>query len=302
MNLRPPTEDDIREITALYNAVPQALYGADVATERVLRTWFRSPATDIERNLRVAVDDGAVLGYADIDPRGSEPTRCWAEAAIRRAEDFEPTATALFDWLEARACEETDPVIRANVWQKDDPMKRLLEERGYALIRHSYTMEIELGDTVAKPTWPDGITVRTFRDGDGYEIWVVHEDTFADTWEYPGVPFDEWKHWMLQGPMFDPELWFLAVDGDDLPGICLCRVSDREPGLGWVQILGVRREWRRRGLGRALLQHAFSAFHGRGFRRVGLGVDAASLTGAERLYESAGMHAVRQRDFYEKRV
>ena len=34
--------------------------------------------------------------------------------------------------------------------------------------------------------------------------------------------------------------------------------------------------------------------------KVGLGVDGASLTGATRLYEKAGMHIFRQFDAYEK--
>ena len=58
-------------------------------------------------------------------------------------------------------------------------------------------------------------------------------------------------------------------------------------------ILGVRRPWRKRGLGLALLLHSFSAFHRRGQRRVSLGVDAGSLTGALRLYERAGSYTVR---------
>ena len=71
---------------------------------------------------------------------------------------------------------------------------------------------------------------------------------------------------------------------------------------GWVGILGVLREWRRRGIGRALLLHAFHEFKRRGLPRAGLGVDAESLTGANRLYESAGMHVVRQLDFFEKQL
>ena len=75
-----------------------------------------------------------------------------------------------------------------------------------------------------------------------------------------------------------------------------------EPGVGWIGILGVRRPWRRRGLGRALLLHAFHEFRARGFTEAGLGLDAASLTGATRLYESVGMHVSAQFDFYEKQL
>jgi mycothiol synthase len=81
--------------------------------------------------------------------------------------------------------------------------------------------------------------------------------------------------------------------------IAVCRVRS---GIGWVGIHAVRRPWRRRGLGRALLQHSFVELHRRGYDRVGLGVGAESLTGANRLYESAGMQVVRQVDIFEKRL
>ena len=88
---------------------------------------------------------------------------------------------------------------------------------------------------------------------------------------------------------------------DEIAGFCLCRKEAYEdPDMGYVNILGVRRPWRRRGLGMALLQHAFAEFYRRGQQRAGLGVDAGSLTGATRLYERAGMHVARQFDTYEK--
>ena len=73
-----------------------------------------------------------------------------------------------------------------------------------------------------------------------------------------------------------------------------------DPAFGWVGVLGVRKAWRKRGLGRALLLHSFGDFRDRGAARVGLGVDAENTTGAVRLYESAGMHVVRRMDTYER--
>jgi hypothetical protein len=46
-------------------------------------------------------------------------------------------------------------------------------------------------------------------------------------------------------------------------------------------------------LGRALLRHTFAEFVSRGFRAVGLGVDAENATGAVQVYERAGMHVER---------
>ena len=99
----------------------------------------------------------------------------------------------------------------------------------------------------------------------------------------------------------EPELWILAMDGDEVAGMALC--ASRRAGqedLGWVSSLGVRRPWRRRGLALAILRRAFGLLAARGKSRVGLGVDSQSLTGATRLYEKAGMHVVRELYEYER--
>ena len=63
--------------------------------------------------------------------------------------------------------------------------------------------------------------------------------------------------------------------------------------------LAVRRPWRRRGLGEALLREAFVALGAAGKRRAGLGVDAENTTGAVALYKRVGMHVVRRSDTWE---
>ena len=108
---------------------------------------------------------------------------------------------------------------------------------------------------------------------------------------------------MLEADDFDPALWFIAKDGDEVAGICLCRPKSFEfSEAGYVHVLGVRRNWRHRGLGLAFLQHAFSEFYKRGTRSATLGVDAENLTGALGLYEKAGMHVHKQVILYEKEI
>jgi mycothiol synthase len=67
-------------------------------------------------------------------------------------------------------------------------------------------------------------------------------------------------------------------------------------------MLGVRRPWRRRGLGLALLRETFGLFYDRGEGRVGLGVDAENPSGATRLYERAGMHVEAEHQTWEKEL
>jgi ribosomal protein S18 acetylase RimI-like enzyme len=84
-----------------------------------------------------------------------------------------------------------------------------------------------------------------------------------------------------------------------IAGYSLCRYR---MGHGWVGLLGVRRAWRKRGLGEALLLHSFGEFYKRGMTTVGLGVDAESPTGATRLYKKAGMQVAAEFVIYEKEL
>src|SRR5262249_61438762 len=92
----------------------------------------------------------------------------------------------------------------------------------------------------------------------------------------------------------DPTRWFLAWAGDEVAGYAL-NAYERpgDPGYGWVGTLGVRRAWRRRGIGEALLYRSFGALHARGQNHVRLSVDAENTTGATRLYERVGMPVLR---------
>ena len=142
-------------------------------------------------------------------------------------------------------------------------------------------MRVALADVPEEPVWPDGIIVRTFRPGDERIFYDLHQETFEDHWEHNEPdPYDEWAHWMLQPPMFDPDLWLLAEQDGEPAAIEINHPRPEMPDVGWVGILGVRRAWRRRGLGRALLLKAFHEFRARGYEHAGLGVDAASVTGA----------------------
>jgi GNAT superfamily N-acetyltransferase len=119
-------------------------------------------------------------------------------------------------------------------------------------------------------------------------------------------PFAEglkrWKH-NREHINFDPTLFFLALEGDEIAGINFCRThSPYDANVGWVGSLGVRRPWRKQGLGLALLRYSFNEFYRRGKRKVGLGVNAQNLTGALRIYENAGMHVAQAEDVYEKEL
>jgi ribosomal protein S18 acetylase RimI-like enzyme len=148
-------------------------------------------------------------------------------------------------------------------------------------------MRIELTAPPASADPPEGVELRALRPGEERDVWAAHQESFLDAWGHVEQPYDEWHQDRVATPAFDPALWVLADAGGELAGVSLCRMRD---GHGWVSVLGVRRPWRRQGLGSALLRESFRRFWERGECVVGLGVDADSPTGAVRLYEREGMH------------
>jgi mycothiol synthase len=296
VELRPPRLEEAAEIAELANRVSGELFGERDETEATVSQWLTAPELDPEHDMRLAVANGRLVGYADIAPH-PEP-KYWLDARVPPSED-DAVRDALLDWAEERARERNAALIRAFTSDQDQPEKNVLERRGYELIRHSYRMRIDFEGEPPPPEWPAGVSVRPAADSDVETAYETYSETFEDTWEFGRDPFDEWRHWMIEDDL-DLSLWFIAQGEGEVAGIALCKPWEAEEGLGWVGVLGVRRPWRRQGLGRALLLHVFGEFHRRGFHGVGLGVDAESLTGAHRLYENAGMRVDRRWDIYEK--
>jgi mycothiol synthase len=296
--LRAPTLDDLPALTDLINRDSQELYGEREESIESLRQWLTGPKLNPQTDARIAVVDRDFRGYIDVDPE-PEPIY-WADLRVPPSEPDE-VRLALLNWVVNRTLERGGELLRFFSASIDEAKKRLLEERGMQVIRHFYRMRIELDGVPAEPEWPEGLTVRSANPDDAERVYEAHQESFADHWEHVRIPFREWQHHMM-GEGYDPSLWFIAEDGGEIAGVSLCRERHGEKDVGWVAELGVRKPWRRRGLGRALLLHSFHEFRRRGFSAAALGVDAESLTGANKLYEDAGMRVTRQSDVYEHRI
>ena len=118
--------------------------------------------------------------------------------------------------------------------------------------------------TSREPVWPDGISVRTATaTTTGGCTQRSSRCGRTPTTRYDET-FEEWAHWHVERESYDPRLWFLAIAGGELAGFSICRQDSVDPTAGYVAMLGVRRPWRRQGLGEALLVHSFAEFRRRG--------------------------------------
>jgi mycothiol synthase len=302
VELRPPRREDAAAIAVAFERFGRT-YGADAESAADLETWFGNPGLDMESDARVATAGRRIVGYGDASDGARDGRFVYLDVRVDPAHRAE-AAPALMDFVEHRAGElaASGGVVKAWAPESAKDLRGLIESRGYAFDSYGFRMGARLDGDLSKPVWPPGIAVRTFRrDGDTETVYEAHQEAFSEEPDHFRDPFDEWLHWSFREP-FDPDLWFLAFDGEELVGIRLWRPEHGGDGnVGWVQILAVRKPWRKRGLGLALLLHSFDQLRARGKGRVGLGVHGENA-GARRLYEKAGMSVERTSAWYRKIV
>jgi mycothiol synthase len=303
--LRRPTRDDIPAIIQLIHDFDVAVLGeADTFTPDDILSDWRHGNPDTDAWIVESQTPSRIAAYATVIDQGFG--RIGTDAYVHPDHWGRGIGTLLVRLTEDRAHQlmpnapaGAQVTLANGISLKDEAARRLLESAGYALARSYSLMRIVMDAPPSPPEWPDGVTLRTMVPGqDERAVFACMEDSFADHWGHVPRQFDEWIA-RTEREDFDPTLWFLVFDGDQLAGACLCLTR---PDDGWVNTLGVRRPWRQRGLGMALLLYAFGAFYRRGVHSVALMVDAQSLTGATRLYERAGMAVSAQFGLYQKEL
>ena len=309
-------EDDIEPAVRLFNRWSRSVIGRDEAgSPEIIRTEWKAPGFNPARDIRVIYSpSGQMAGYIEVWATGTPPVHPWVWGRVDPEYEDLGIGTWMLHWAEQRALDALGDVPpnlrfapRLGTYREAEKPRKLFETEGYRHIRSSYTMLIEMDAPVPEPVFPEGITLRTYNpQSDAEAVYLAQTDSFRDHFGFVEEPLEEglkrFKHFWEQDA-FDPALLFLAMDGNEIAGISLCPPhSFEDPEMGWVGTLGVRRAWRKRGLGLALLRHSFNEFYRRGRRKVGLGVDAQNLTGALRLYENAGMHVHQAFDLYEKEL
>lgn len=300
---RPPSLEDAPAVARMIAAYEREVFGSSEMSE----TWLRDDWNEVdlaEQALVILASDGRVAASADIVNRASVTFSVYGY--VHPGQRGNRLEDALIAWGEQWALdhmlpESAEAPITVNHYAPagDESGRILLVEHGYAPVRGYYMMEISLDDEPAAPEWPRNITVRVFKPNhDERATFETVEESFQDHWGHTPGSFDRFLG-VTKAESFDPDLWFLAFDGDELAGICLNKIID---GSGWIETVGVRRPWRGRGLGLALLRHSIAELYWREVPVVGLSVDAESLTGAPRLFERAGMHVKREYILHQKIV
>jgi mycothiol synthase len=311
--------NDVEPALVLFNRWSHSVIGRDEITDaQAIRNEWVSPNFDPAEDIcLVFAPNGQMVGYTEVWTTVKPAVHPWMWGRVDPEYEDLGIGSWMMHWAEQRALRALSEVPselrfapRVGTFREAIKPKKLFEDMGYRHIRSSYHMLIEMDAPVPEPFWAEGIALRTFNpEIDAEAVYCAETDSFRDHFGFVEQPFEEgfqrFKHFVLGAQNFDPTLVFLAIDEPtgEIAGFSICRPhSYDDPDMGWVGTLGVRRPWRKRGIGLALLRQSFNEFYRRGKRKVGLGVDAQNLTGALRLYESAGMQVHQAYDQYEKEL
>ncbi|MBM4426201.1 MAG: GNAT family N-acetyltransferase [Chloroflexi bacterium] len=308
LSLRAVTWADVHAVAKLIYDVCEADGDTTMAAtpEELEHEWHSAKFNPETDSYVIQASDGQLAAYAEVfNSQGFAYFN--ADIYVHPAFKGQGIFPALLARVDERAREEmklAEPdlrvFIRSSMDGKDEEARLAHEKDGYVPVRFNWRMEINLPEAPSVPEFPAGIELRPFdKEAHAHLIWEAENEAFSEHWGSHASTIEEWSHRKLDKPEFDPTLWLIAWDGEKIAGFSQNRYR---MGIGWVGTLGVRKPWRKHGLGMALLKHSFADFYQRGMKTVGLGVDAANSTGATRLYEKAGMHIVSEFITYDKEL
>ncbi|MBX3063157.1 MAG: GNAT family N-acetyltransferase [Anaerolineae bacterium] len=299
--------DDAAAVLALIDQAAKADRTRRLNYTAFVGTWaaYSDPTQPIsyDEAALVANETGALQGFAWWTVAGTSSNyrlqvEGWVHPESRRSGVGTALLRAVDDYVHTRLRGKT--TIFARVLADVPGAEQLFRNNGYQLSRQFYIMRVPLQNRTWTAEILDGITFKTFRAGDLEPLVEADNAIFADHWGSRERNLSTWRHEMIETRPHDPHLWTLAWADDNIVGECLCHASNQgDPNDGWVSIVGVRRDYRGKGLGRALLAASLNKLRDFGFDTGSLSVDAEN-TAAVNLYRGLGMNVIRTRLHFTK--
>jgi mycothiol synthase len=272
--------------------------------------WLPGPDTDpndvcnpLQDCLIVEVD-GQVIGYTWVT--------WWTEHSV---ELFLPLGwlvpewrrkgigRALLRWQEQRLRQiaQTQPTTKScvfggNAGETQPGNRALLLSEGYTVAFTFVWMTCQIPTEPIRLTpLPDGLDIRPASRDQLPAIYAANVEAFAESHD----PLESYDTWLrnLGGPDPDTSLWVVAWDGDQIAGHVISTSDEAGAHTPWV---GIRRPWRRRGLGKALMTRMLQRCQERGIQQADIGTRAENPGKSLHLYESVGYQVVQRMPRYRK--
>jgi GNAT superfamily N-acetyltransferase len=207
----------------------------------------------------LADSDGEPVGsgFAGVEPGLVPRGICKGLVAVLPAHRRSGIGTALYVRLSSFAREHSCTELETWVLDADRAGLDFARKRDFVEVTREQLVALELGE-IDEPRLepPAGVEIVTLADHPGlepgmYEVALEAEPDIPG-YDEPTPPFAEWVQNHLQGAGDRREATFVAIAGADVVGFAKLHLSEARPGVGFLDLTGVKRAWRGRGIARAL--------------------------------------------------
>jgi mycothiol synthase len=274
-----------------------------------IRLQFDAPSVDQQRDIGLWEDtNGKLMAIAGLMiPSEGQVLSGFLWFRIHPTASADILQKQITDWGEQRMRQvrqerDTDVKLLAGASVEQTERIALLEECGFRIERYFLTMVRSLAEPISEPQFPEGFTLRSIQGEQDAQAWVeMFNQTFIDHWNFLPETVEAFKH-KLNNPEFRPDLSLIVIAPDGtFAAFCDCYIPN-QGDQGWINPLGTKRGFRKKGLARAMLQAIMQRLQAEGMETAMLYVDAENLSGALRLYESVGFTKVNTQIAYLKEI
>lgn len=309
--------DDVPALYEMLLAVEQAEDRELVQTLEDFQREFDDPWSNIEVDSVAAFTaDGQLAGYARTfqNPQPEEEVRCWLMLEVHPAQRANGLEDILLDWAEERGRQRllletkgASRMLRSGIQDTQTQRQARLEQRGFGRVRYFYRMQRDLSEAIPAVQLPGDLALRVYAPDLSAAVQAAFNEAFRDHWSFDPVSDEDWQMFFIERTSFRPDLTYVVMDGAEVAGFSFNCVSAaenarRQASEGWVEVLAVRRSWRKRGVATALLCASMHAFKAEGLQHAMLGVDTENLSGALRVYEGVGFKPIKRYIQFQKTV
>jgi ribosomal protein S18 acetylase RimI-like enzyme len=146
------------------------------------------------------------------------------------------------------------------------------------------------------------------RDGDLKIENMILGDALQESYNFRPMTFEEQKYYIVLYRKLEVAYYtFVAYDARNPVGIIVTAIDPKEierykKHVAWLAILGVLAEYRRRGIGKALILHAMRFLQKKKVEEAMLGVDDNNVNQAAKFYKNLGFEVALKLNRYIKEL
>lgn len=301
-------ETDYPKIAALFKASKDVDRREQIPSlEEIANTYAHFEGGDPRQGVLFAEVDGETIGYSYTKWwQEADGTRIYSTGGVMLPEwRRKGIGRALLHWSEqhldtiaAGHPQDGPRFFRAFFSETEQGREPLLRSEGYLPTTYFAEMLRPDLENLPEAPMPDGLEIRPVLPEHYQAIWEADNEAGRDHWGYTPATEQDYQAWLNDPVVFQPELWCIAWDGDQVAGQVRSFINHQENAdygrkWGYTEFISVRRPWRRRGLARALLVQSLHTLKQHAMDAANLGVHVENPNNALHLYESVGFQTLK---------